>query len=107
MFGKYTLPLMLQAYKDNQPLIQAHLRGESAEGATEDGTMVMGLGVSAFLAIFLMSIIFYGGVGWYMYKNWDSLSDVAKILAALAYLGVLGGPVIALIIVVVMKDKQM
>jgi hypothetical protein len=106
MFGKYTLPSMLKAYKDNQPLIEAHLKGQTAEGANKDGTAILGLGVGAFIALLLVTVIMYGGVGWYMFDNWTSLSDTAKILAALAYLGVLGGPVIALIIVLVMKDKN-
>jgi hypothetical protein len=106
MFGKYTLPSMLKAYKDNKPLITAHFNSQTAEGANKDDTLVLGLSISAFIALLLVTLIIYGGVGFYMFNNWNTLSDTSKILAALAYMGVLGGPVIALIIVLIMKDKK-
>ncbi len=112
MIGKYSVFNMLKVYNQNRELINAHIQGKKSEGLkqstiTVDGSPVlMGLSVAAFMFILLLGIILYIIAVYLSIKHWDELSTIARILVVLALLGVLGGPLISIIIVYIAKGNK-
>ena len=112
MIGKYSVFNMLRVYNKNRELINAHLQGKQVEGLkqatiTIDGSPVlMGLSITAFMVLLFLGIILYIVAIYLSMKHWDELSTIARILVVLALLGVLGGPLVAIIIVYIAKGNS-
>lgn len=106
MFGKYSVNNLVSEFQQNRHKIHAFVTGQCVEcygDNNEDDKTIMGLGIGLFLVIFVIALGIWIWALVALLKNWNYLSDVAKILAVLALMGILGGPVVTLIIVYVMR----
>ena len=103
MFGKYSVNNLISEFQKNRHIIHSYVSGKSLEGYDDDDDKILGLSIGLFLIIFTIAIGIWIWALVAMLQNWDYLSDVAKIVAVLALLGPLGGPVVTLIIVYLMR----
>lgn len=104
MFGKYSVNNLLSEFQKNRPLIHSYVSGKSLEGYTDDDTKILGLSIGLFLIFFIIALGIWIWALVALIHNWNNLSDTVKILAVLALMGILGGPVVTLIIVYVMRN---
>lgn len=107
LFGKYSMSNMIKEFQENKPLIQAYLKNKSIEGVDDDSSKVMGMKVAAFLVLLLVSMVVWIWALVSLFKYWVILPDWAKVVGLLSLLGVLGGPVVTLIVVYISKPKSM
>ena len=105
MFGKYSIPNLLCAYRDNKELINAYVKGHTIEGMTSNDTQVLGMGVAAFLVIFLVSLAVWVWAIYVTVKYWKELPTWAQILAILGLIGFVFGPIMTLIVVYIGKSS--
>lgn len=106
MIGKYSLPNMLFAYKNNKEIIHAYLKGDVIEGYTnKNDNKVLGMGIAAFLGLLVLGLILWVWALYILVKYWDELEDWAKILGILSLLFGLGGPIVTIIVVYIGKMK--
>lgn len=103
---KYSFPRLLVAYKKNQSLVNAYLKGDLIEGADDDSKKIMGLTLGAFALIFLLSFVFWLWALLALIKYWNVLPTWAQVLGLLCLIGFVGGPIATLIIVYVAKNKK-
>jgi len=106
----YSLLNLSKKFKENKPLIEAYFKGQPVEGFNDnsnEGT-IMGLGIVAFLVLFIFGLSIWIWAIISLVKYWKVLPDWAKIIGLLALLPVLpiGGPIVTLIIVYVAKPKE-
>ena len=107
MFGKYSVNNLVSEFQQNRHKIHAYVTGQCVECYSDNGDdekTIMGLGIGLFLVVFVIALGIWIWALVALLQNWNNLSDVAKILAVLALMGILGGPVITLIIVYVMRN---
>jgi len=106
MFAKYSLQSLLKAYKDNYPLINAYLKGESVEGYNDyaGGAAIAGMSVGIFLLVIFLT---FGLWIWGLIitiKYWKELPVWAQVIAILGLVGFFVGPLLTIIIVYVGKS---
>ena len=108
MDAKYSLLNLSKNFKENKPLIEAYFKGQPVEGLDNNGGTIMGLGVIAFLILFVIGLSIWIWAIVSLVKYWKVLPDWAKIIGLLALLPVLpiGGPIVTLIVVYVAKPKE-
>ena len=107
MFGKYSVNNLVSEFQQNRHKIHAYVTGNCVECYSDNGDdekTIMGLGIGLFLVVFVIALGIWIWALVALLQNWNNLSDVAKILAVLALIGILGGPVVTLIIVYVMRN---
>jgi hypothetical protein len=96
----------MKEFRDNKPLIQAHLKGQSVEGLTNTDARIMGMGITSFLILFLIATAIWIWAIVSLIKYWSVLPDWAKIVGILSILGILGGPIVTLIVVYIAKQPK-
>lgn len=108
MYTKFSLSNLSKNFKENKTLIEAYFKGLPVEGFNSNGGTIMGLGVAAFLILFLIGLSVWIWAIVSLVKYWKVLPDWAKIIGLLALLPVLpiGGPIVTLIVVYVAKPKK-
>lgn len=102
---KYSLYNMLNAYHENQHVIECYMKNQSLENfdskeGVAAGATVMGLGVGTFLVILFitMAIWFWALVA--LINNWHCLPGWAQVVSVISLLFPnFGGPILTLIIV--------
>lgn len=105
MIGKYSIPNLLCAYRDNKDLIKAYIKGETLEGMDDNSTKVIGMSIATFLVIFLVSLVLWVWALYATVQYWKELPTWAQILAIIGLLGFVLGPVMTLIVVYVGKQS--
>jgi hypothetical protein len=106
MFGKYSVNNLICEFVQNKDKIHAFATGkcvESYNGNNEDDNKILGLSIGLFLIIFAIALAIWIWALVALIQNWNRLSDLVKIIALVTLLGV-GGPVVTLIIVYVMRN---
>ena len=106
MFGKYSVNNLICEFVQNKDKIHAFATGkciESYNGNNEDANKILGLSIGLFLIIFAIALAIWIWALVALIQNWNRLSDLVKIIALVTLLGV-GGPVVTLIIVYVMRN---
>ena len=107
MFGKYSFNNMLKEYYNNKELIHAYIKGDSIEGYNDDkGTTIMGLGIVMFMFVFFIVFALWIWALVVTIKYWNVLPSWAQIIAILSLIGMLGGPVVTLIVVYIVVGSQ-
>lgn len=104
MIGKYSLPNLLCAYRDNKDLIHAYIRRDTIEGLDDDSTQIVGMSIAMFLTIFLVSLVLWVWALYVTVRYWKELPTWAQILAILGLVGFVFGPIMTLIVVYVGKQ---
>ena len=104
--GKYSPQNMARVYRDNKPAVDAYLAGKPIEAYDSDDDKAGGIAV-VLLMLFLGTI---GLVIWIwalvvLLKYWNQLPQWAQVVGVLAQLGVLGGPIVTLLVVYIAKGK--
>jgi hypothetical protein len=110
MFGKYSVNNLIAEFQKNRTVIHAYVSGNSLEGYQDNGyddddKKILGFSIGVFLIIFVIALAIWIWALVALLQNWNYLSDIAKILAVLAFIGILGGPVVTLIIVYAMRGN--
>ena len=115
MYGKYSVFNMMKLYRENKPVINAYLKGQSVEGFSknhddEDGAAVGAFaafgGIAIFLVIMAISmVIWIWALIWTM-KYWKVLPGWAQALSVIGLLCFVGGPIMTLIVVYIGKNSN-
>ena len=116
MYGKYSVFNMMKLYRDNKPVIHAYLKGQSVEGYNHNddddhhhkkkGEFAAFGGVGMFLVIMTISMaIWIWALIWTM-KYWKILPAWAQALAIIGLIGIVGGPIMTLIVVYIGKNSN-
>ena len=110
MFGKYSVNNLMAEFQKNRAIIHAYVSGNSLEGYHDNGyddddKKILGMTIGLFLIILVIALAISIWALVALLQNWGNLSDAAKIFAGLAYIGILGGPVVTLIIVYAMRGS--
>lgn len=118
MYGKYSVFNMMKLYRDNKPVIHAYLKGQSVEGYTDHtndddadaaasaGAFAAFGGIAVFLVLMAISMaIWIWALVWTM-KYWKVLPGWAQVLAVIGLLGLVGGPIMTLIVVYIGKNAN-
>jgi hypothetical protein len=100
---KYSLVELLNAYKENKPLIDAYIKGQSIEGKSDSDTAILGIGLSIFFIILLINLVLFVVALVLLIKYWKFLPDWAKVLGVLGFFFPMGA---VMTIVVVMIGKK-
>jgi hypothetical protein len=118
MYGKYSVFNMMKLYRDNRPVIDAYLKGQSVEGFKnsdhhhhdddEDSAVAFaafgGIGIFLFILAISMAIWIWALI-WTM-KYWKVLPGWAQALSVIGLLGFVGGPIMTLIVVYIGKNSN-
>ena len=102
---KYTLNNMINAYKENEDLINAYINKKPIEKYSSDSTnKIMGLSMSVFLILLFFNFFIFIYALVILFTNWNKLSGLSKIVGVLGlFFGWFGfpflGPIITIIIV--------
>jgi hypothetical protein len=117
MYGKYSVFNMMKLYRDNKPVIHAYLKGQSVEGykhandndadaAVSAGAFAAFGGIAVFLVLMAINMaIWIWALVWTM-KYWKVLPGWAQALSIIGLLGVVGGPIMTLIVVYIGKNAN-
>jgi|688.fasta_scaffold541253_2 hypothetical protein len=120
MYGKYSVFNMMKLYRDNKPVIHAYLKGQSVEGyshlnhtndsdadaAVSAGAFAAFGGIAIFLVLMAINMaIWIWALIWTM-KYWKVLPGWAQALSVIGLLGVVGGPIMTLIVVYIGKNSN-
>ena len=120
MYGKYSVFNMMKLYRDNKPVINAYLKGQSVEGysnlndandsdadaAVSAGAFAAFGGIAVFLVLMAINMaIWIWALVWTM-KYWKVLPGWAQALSVIGLLGVVGGPIMTLIVVYIGKNSN-
>ena len=99
--------ILCKAYNENKPLVDAYIQGQSVEGYGDDDVKdagkILGLGVVAFLLIFLLGIAFWIWALVILMKNWKVMPDWAKALGVLFLTPLLPFPLGTLLLAYLVK----
>jgi hypothetical protein len=121
MYGKYSVFNMMKLYRDNKPIIHAYLKGQSVEGYNhhhhddddddhhhhkKKGEFAAFGGVGMFLIIMTISMVIWIWALICTMKNWTILPDWAKVLAIIGLIGIVGGPIMTIIVVYIVKNSD-
>ena len=105
----YSLPEIITMYRNNKHLIEAALKKQPIEGFVKirdanGDAVTTSVGFGIFIVILLLlSLFIWIWALMVLIRYWDILPDWAKIVGLLSILGVLGGPIVTLIVVYVVK----
>lgn len=96
---KYSPRTILEHFRSNQELITAYLKGERIESFKGDSPQILGLPVGLFLLSTLIVVLLYVLAIIYLVHSWKKIGVVGQVLSIVALCGILGGPVIAILII--------
>ena len=109
-FDKYSLFNMIKEYNKNKPIIDAYFQGKSIEnysrsgdGLNDDQKTILGFSIGVFAVVLLVNIIIYIFSIILLIKNWNNLTELARVFATVCLF--LGLPLISLIIILSTKSN--
>lgn len=113
MFAKYSFLNTMKEFNNNKQLITAWMKNESVEGMTHSKKvdshgkpiiMIAGMDIKMFIVLFIFHLALFVWAVVSLFQNWNLLPSWAQLVAVLALLGPLGGPVISLLVVYIARQ---
>ncbi len=105
MIGKYSLSNLFEAYNRKKDIINAYVRGDVIENYNE-GDKILGLEMSAFLILFIISLAIWIIALVLLIKYWKVIPDWAKVLGVIGIISTIGGPIMTIIVVLIAKNMK-
>ncbi len=108
MESKYTIANLAKEFRENKSLIEAYFKRQSVECYGDGNSTIMGIGVAAFMIVFIIGLAIWIWAVVSLVKYWKVLPDWARIVGLISLFPILpiGGPIVTLIVVYIAKPNS-